>query len=99
MELFVSLEPEDVEKIAHLARLRIEAQNIPGYARNLSEILALVERMNSIDTQGVQPMAHPQDIHQRLRADEITESDQRDRFQKNAPQTEAGLYLVPKVIE
>jgi aspartyl-tRNA(Asn)/glutamyl-tRNA(Gln) amidotransferase subunit C len=99
MELFVSLEPEDVEKIAHLARLRIEAQDIPGYARNLSEILALVERMNSIDTQGVQPMAHPQDIHQRLRADEITESDQRDRFQKNAPQTEAGLYLVPKVIE
>lgn len=99
MELFVSLEPEDVEKIAHLARLRIEAQNIPGYARNLSEILALVDRMNSIDTQGVQPMAHPQDIHQRLRADEITESDQRDRFQKNAPQTEAGLYLVPKVIE
>ncbi len=99
MELFVSLEPEDVEKIAHLARLRIEAQDIPGYARNLSEILALVERMNSIDTQGVQPMAHPQDIHQRLRADEITESDRRDRFQKNAPQTEAGLYLVPKVIE
>jgi aspartyl-tRNA(Asn)/glutamyl-tRNA(Gln) amidotransferase subunit C len=99
MELFVSLEPEDVEKIAHLARLRIEAQNIPGYARNLSEILALVDRMNSIDTQGVQPMAHPQDIHQRLRADEITESDQRDRFQKNAPQAEAGLYLVPKVIE
>jgi aspartyl-tRNA(Asn)/glutamyl-tRNA(Gln) amidotransferase subunit C len=99
MELFVSLEPEDVEKIAHLARLRIEAQDIPGYARNLSEILALVERMNSIDTQGVQPMAHPQDIHQRLRADEITESDQRDRFQKNAPQIEAGLYLVPKVIE
>ncbi|MDQ3730805.1 MAG: Asp-tRNA(Asn)/Glu-tRNA(Gln) amidotransferase subunit GatC [Pseudomonadota bacterium] len=95
----MSLEPEDVEKIAHLARLRIEAQDIPGYARNLSEILALVERMNSIDTQGVQPMAHPQDIHQRLRADEITESDQRDRFQKNAPQTEAGLYLVPKVIE
>ncbi len=99
MELFVSLEPEDVEKIAHLARLQIEPQDIPDYARNLSEILALVERMTSIDTQGVQPMAHPQDIHQRLRADEITESDQRDRFQKNAPQTEAGLYLVPKVIQ
>ncbi len=99
MELFVSLEPEDVEKIAHLARLQIKPQDIPGYTRNLSEILALVERMNSIDTQGVQPMAHPQDIHQRLRADEVTEIDQRDRFQKNAPHTESGLYLVPKVIE
>jgi aspartyl-tRNA(Asn)/glutamyl-tRNA(Gln) amidotransferase subunit C len=95
----VSLKPEDIEKIAHLARLQIEAADIPGYARNLSEILALVEQMNSVDTQGVQPMAHPQDVHQRLRPDEVTEVDQRESFQRHAPLTETGLYLVPRVIE
>jgi aspartyl-tRNA(Asn)/glutamyl-tRNA(Gln) amidotransferase subunit C len=95
----VSLSPDDIRKIAHLARLQIDEQDIPGYARNLSEILALVEQMNSADTRGVQPMAHPQDISQRLRPDEVTEPDQRERFQRIAPQTEAGLYLVPKVIE
>jgi aspartyl-tRNA(Asn)/glutamyl-tRNA(Gln) amidotransferase subunit C len=95
----VSLTPEDIRKIAHLARLQIDEQDIPLYARNLSEILALVEQMNSADTSGVQPMAHPQDISQRLRPDEVTETDQRERFQRIAPQTEGGLYLVPKVIE
>jgi len=99
VEAAVSLSPEDVKQIAHLARLQIDEKGIPGYARDLSKILALVEQMNSVDTRGVQPMAHPQDISQRLRTDEITEIDQRERFQRIAPHTEAGLYLVPRVIE
>ena len=72
---------------------------IPGYARNLSDILALVEQLNAVDTAGVEPMAHPLDATQRLRPDEVTETDEREAFQAIAPQTEAGLYLVPKVIE
>ena len=93
------LERKDVESIAHLARLAISEADIPEYARNLSDILALVEQMGAVDTTGVPPMAHPLDAIQRLREDEVTEHDQRDRFQAIAPAVEAGLYLVPKVIE
>lgn len=93
------LSAEDIRRIAHLARLQIDEQDIPRYADSLSEILSLVEQLNTVDTQGVLPMAHPQDIAQRLRADEVTETDQRTRFQEHAPLTEAGLYLVPKVID
>ena len=95
----MSLEKADVEKIAHLARLSLNEADIPAYAENLSNILDLVEQMNSIDTSGVTPMAHPLDAVQRLRPDEVTEIDQRDHFQKIAPAVENGLYLVPKVIE
>ncbi|MDH5300778.1 MAG: Asp-tRNA(Asn)/Glu-tRNA(Gln) amidotransferase subunit GatC [Gammaproteobacteria bacterium] len=95
----MSLEKADVEKIAHLARLSLDEKDIPAYAENLSNILNLVEQMNSIDTSGVAPMAHPLDAVQRLRSDEVTEIDQRDHFQKFAPAVENGLYLVPKVIE
>ena len=95
----MSLERSEVESIAHLARLAVDEADIPRYAEELSRILDLVAQMNSVDTQGVAPMAHPQDVHQRLRADEVTESDQRDHFQGIAPQVENGLYLVPKVIE
>ncbi|MBA1149448.1 Asp-tRNA(Asn)/Glu-tRNA(Gln) amidotransferase subunit GatC [Ectothiorhodospiraceae bacterium WFHF3C12] len=95
----MSLEPSQVKEIAHLARLAIEEHDIPSYAKNLSEILAFVEQMNAQDTEGVEPMAHPLDMTQRLRPDEVTEPDQRERFQAIAPATEAGLYLVPKVIE
>ena len=95
----MSLGPDDVKKIAHLARLDINESDIAGYADNLSSILDLVEQMNSVDTTGVIPMAHPQDVAQRLRPDEVLEDNQRDKFQSVAPQTEAGLYLVPKVIE
>lgn len=93
------LNKSDVEKIAHLARLEINEADIPLYANNLSNILNLVEQMNAVDTSGVEPMAHPLDASQRLRPDLITERDQRERFQSIAPQVEAGLYLVPKVIE
>lgn len=94
-----SLQKEDIEKIAHLARLGIEEADVPGYARELSNILALVEQMSAVDTEGVTPMAHPLDAHQRLRDDIVTEQNQRDLLQANAPQIEAGLFLVPQVIE
>jgi aspartyl-tRNA(Asn)/glutamyl-tRNA(Gln) amidotransferase subunit C len=93
------LDPSEVENIAHLARLSIEAADVEPYARNLSAILAFVEQLNRVDTSDVLPMAHPLDTPQRLRADEVTETNQRDEFQAHAPQVEAGLYLVPKVIE
>lgn len=95
----MSLGPAEVAKIAHLARLAIREEDVPAYARNLSAILELVEQMNAVDTAGVVPMAHPLDMAQRLRADEIGEPDRRERFQAFAPRVEAGLYLVPKVIE
>ncbi len=95
----MSLTRSEVEKIAHLARLALREEDIALYARTLSDILELVEQMSAIDTQDVVPMAHPLDMVQRLRPDEVTESDQRDKFQAIAPQVEGGLYLVPKVIE
>jgi aspartyl-tRNA(Asn)/glutamyl-tRNA(Gln) amidotransferase subunit C len=95
----MSLERKDVEKIAHLARLEVAENDMPEYARNLSNILDLVAQMDSVNTDDVVPMAHPLDAVQRLREDVVTEADQRDHFQQIAPQTENGLYLVPKVIE
>ena len=95
----MSLTPEDVKKIAHLARLGIEEQAIAHYAQDLSNILDLVAQMNALDTDNVLPMAHPLDQTQRLRADVVTETNQREAFKAIAPQTEAGLYLVPKVVD
>jgi aspartyl-tRNA(Asn)/glutamyl-tRNA(Gln) amidotransferase subunit C len=99
MEHSMSLSNDEVEKIAYLARLQIDAGDIAQYAQDLSGILALVEQMEAVDTTGVEPMAHPQDVTQRLRDDEVTETNQRDKFQKIAPLTESGLYLVPKVLD
>jgi aspartyl-tRNA(Asn)/glutamyl-tRNA(Gln) amidotransferase subunit C len=93
------LEASQVEKIAHLARLGIDADDVPEYARNLSAILAFVEQLNRVDTAGVEPLAHPLEATQRLRPDVVTEPDEREKFLRNAPLTEAGLYLVPRVIE
>lgn len=95
----MSLDSDDVKRIAKLARLAIDELDIPGYANNLSNILNLVQQMESINTDDVAPMAHPLDAVQRLRVDEVTETDQRDHFQQQAPRTENGLYLVPRVIE
>jgi len=93
------LSAEEVKKIAHLARLGIEEQNVDAYASDLNGILTLMTQMAELDTTHVQPMAHPMDQVQRLRVDEVTEVNQRDYFQINAPKTEDGLYLVPKVID
>jgi aspartyl-tRNA(Asn)/glutamyl-tRNA(Gln) amidotransferase subunit C len=95
----MALDTEAVAGIAHLARLAIAPGECESYARSLSDILALVEQLNAADTAGVEPLAHPLEANQRLRADEVTEGDERDRFQRIAPRVEAGLYLVPKVIE
>ena len=95
----MQLTQQDVLKVAHLARLAIEPSEVEGFVKDLSQILELVEQMNAVDTTDVEPMAHPLDMSQRLRDDEVSESDRRDLYQQNAPQVEAGLYLVPKVIE
>ena len=93
------LTADDVNKIAYLARLGIDAKDVDSYVRDLSGILDLVAQMSDVDTENVQPMAHPLDQTQRLRADNVSEQDGRELFQTLAPEVEAGLYLVPKVIE
>lgn len=95
----MSIEIDEVIKIAKLACLKVDATDVQAYATNLSNILGLVEQMNAVDTTGVTPMSHPFDAVQRLREDVVTESDRRDDFMAIAPETENGLYLVPKVIE
>jgi aspartyl-tRNA(Asn)/glutamyl-tRNA(Gln) amidotransferase subunit C len=95
----MSLERSDVEKIAHLARLSVSNDELDAVASDLSNILNLVEQMDQADTEGVEPMAHPLHMVQRLREDRVTEQDQRELFQSIAPLTEDGLYLVPRVIE
>ncbi|HIF52330.1 MAG TPA: Asp-tRNA(Asn)/Glu-tRNA(Gln) amidotransferase subunit GatC [Thiotrichaceae bacterium] len=95
----MSLDKSEVEKIAWLARLAIDEQDIPDYSDELSNILELVERMNSVNTDGISPIAHPLELSARLRTDEVTETNQRDHFQKDAPLIDEGCYLVPKVIE
>lgn len=95
----MNLDESEVQKIAHLARLHVDADEAANIAGELSTILELVAKMEQRPTEGVEPMAHPLDAVQRLRADKITENDQRERFQSIAPAVEDGHYLVPKVIE
>lgn len=95
----MTLSKQEVESIAHLARLALSEEDIARYVDELSRILDLVEALQRVDTTGVSPLAHPLDTTQRLRPDVVTEGDQRELFQSIAPQTEAGLYLVPKFIE
>ena len=95
----MSLTLDQVKRIAHLARIETsdsEAQTTQGH---LNGIFQLIEQMQAVDTSGVEPMAHAQDVSQRLREDVVTEPDRRAAYQAVAPETEAGLYLVPKVIE
>jgi aspartyl-tRNA(Asn)/glutamyl-tRNA(Gln) amidotransferase subunit C len=96
----VTLTRRDVEGIAMLARLEISEAELPVYAISLSRIVGFFDQLSAAATEGVEPMAHPLENQvQALRDDQITESDQRDRYQGNAPLVAAGLYLVPKVIE
>ncbi len=95
----MSLTADNVKQIAHLARLGIEQQDVASYARDLSGMLDLMTQMGDLNTDGVEPMAHPMDQVQRLRTDVVTERDNREKFQAIAPQVDEGLYLVPKVIE
>ncbi|MCW2267996.1 Glutamyl-tRNA(Gln) amidotransferase subunit C [compost metagenome] len=95
----MALERCDVEKIAHLARLGLNEGDLPRTTDALNSILGLVDQMQAVDTTGIEPLAHPLEASQRLRADVVTESNQRESYQAIAPATENGLYLVPKVIE
>jgi aspartyl-tRNA(Asn)/glutamyl-tRNA(Gln) amidotransferase subunit C len=95
----MSVEQADIEKIATLARIRIDNKDIPEVANRLNDILAMVDKMQAVDTSNIEPMANPLDACQRLRADIPTEINQREAFQAIAPNTDQGLYLVPKVIE
>ncbi|HIF17730.1 MAG TPA: Asp-tRNA(Asn)/Glu-tRNA(Gln) amidotransferase subunit GatC [Cycloclasticus sp.] len=95
----MSIQSEDVLKIAHLARLGIQQEQVEAYTSDLSNIMKLVEQMNQVDTAGIEPMAHPLDQSQRLRSDVVTEVNQREALQQNASDTEDGLFLVPRVID
>ncbi|MFL0805708.1 MAG: Asp-tRNA(Asn)/Glu-tRNA(Gln) amidotransferase subunit GatC [Oceanobacter sp.] len=95
----MALEQDQVRNIAELARLQIDENQIGEYQQNLTSILDLVDQLSTADTTGVEPMAHPLDAVQRLRADAVTESNQREHFQTIAPATDNGHYLVPRVIE
>lgn len=95
----MKLSRQEVESIAHLARLEITEDEVPVYVDNLSRIIDFVNQLERAQTEGVEPMAHPLNMTQPLRVDEVIESDQRDLYQENASATEGGLYLVPRVIE
>jgi aspartyl-tRNA(Asn)/glutamyl-tRNA(Gln) amidotransferase subunit C len=95
----MSITKSAVERVAHLARIHIKPTDIDKYTLDLSQILDLVEQMNSVPTSEVEPLAHPQNIALRLRPDQVTEGNARDRLQAVAPVVEQGLYLVPRIIE
>jgi aspartyl-tRNA(Asn)/glutamyl-tRNA(Gln) amidotransferase subunit C len=95
----MSLGTDDVKRIAHLARIEISDSEAEATLQKLSGILGLIEQMQAVDTSGIEPMSHSQDVTQRLREDVVTKTNQREEFQKIAPAVENGLYLVPKVIE
>ena len=93
------LTPDDINKLAQLARINIDSEMVGEVAASITTILTLVDQLQAVDTHGVAPMSHPMDAVQRLRADIVTESNQRDALQAIAPATEDGLYLVPKVLD
>ncbi len=95
----MALERSDVEKIAHLARLGLTEAEVPQTTDTLNNILGLIDAMQAVDTTDIEPLAHPLEATQRLRADMVTETNQREAYQAIAPAVESGLYLVPKVIE
>ena len=95
----MALTLDDVKRIAQLARIEIAPDEAGEVLERMTGIFKLIEEMQAVDTEGVEPMAHAQDVILRLRTDVVTESDQHALFQSIAPQVEADLYLVPKVIE
>ena len=95
----MSLTSDHVKRVAQLARLGLTDAETTEILTQLNSILSLVDQMQQIDTKGVVPLAHPLDLEQTLRADAVTEVDQREKFQVTAPHADAGLYLVPRVVE
>jgi aspartyl-tRNA(Asn)/glutamyl-tRNA(Gln) amidotransferase subunit C len=99
----MALNPNDIERIAHLARLELQPVESERMLARINRFFSLVERMRSVDTTGIEPLAHPvaviQDVALRLRADVASEPDQREANQRSAPAVQDGLFLVPKVME
>ena len=95
----MSIEKTQVREIAWLARLAIEDEAMAGYAKDLADILALVEQMLAVDTSAVEALAHPLEIASQLRTDNVNEEDRRDDFQETAPLTKDGYYIVPRFVE
>lgn len=90
---------DDIAALAHLARINVNDDMVEETTNSINNILALVDQLQKADTDGVEPMSHPLDATQRLRADEVSESNERETLQANAPAVDKGLFLVPKVIE
>ncbi|RPJ47519.1 MAG: Asp-tRNA(Asn)/Glu-tRNA(Gln) amidotransferase subunit GatC [Betaproteobacteria bacterium] len=95
----MALTLDDVRRVAHLARIAVDDAEAGAALGQLTRVFGLIEQMQAVDVSGIEPMAHAQDLVLRLRPDVVTEGDQRERFQAIAPEVDAGLYLVPKVIE
>jgi aspartyl-tRNA(Asn)/glutamyl-tRNA(Gln) amidotransferase subunit C len=95
----MSLTPDDIGRLARLARIAIEPEESHAVLDRLNRVLGLVDQMRRVDTQGIEPMAHAVDVTQRLRPDEVREADRREAYQSVAPAVQEGLYLVPKVLE
>lgn len=95
----MTISRKDIEKVAVLARIRVDDEQVSALEKDLGNILDMVNQLGTANTDNVEPMAHPLDAVQRLRADTVTETNQREAFQATAPATDSGLYLVPRVIE
>ncbi len=95
----MAIDRSTIEGVAHLARLSISEDEVRQTTDKITAIMGLIDEMQAVNTDGVEPLAHPLDAVQRLRADEVTETNQREQLQANAPATEDGLFLVPRVIE
>jgi len=95
----MALTLDDVKRVAHLARIAVDEAEAKAALEQLNAVFALIAEMQAVDTRGIEPMSHALDVTQRLRADSVSESDQHELFQSNAPQVQDALYLVPKVIE
>lgn len=93
------MEASEIAKLAQLARINIETEMVDEVTESINSIVHLVDQLQAVDTTGVEPMSHPMDAVQRLRADVVTEVDQRDQLQTTAPAIDNGLFLVPKVID
>jgi len=95
----MALNTQDIKRIAYLARIQIDDQEAAQTLTKLTGIIGLIEQMQAVDTAGITPMSHSQDVVQRLREDVVTQKNQREAFQALAPATQDGLYLVPRVVE
>ena len=103
LHLRMKLTPDDLKRIAHLARITVSEADVAQLQAQLAGIFGLIDELQAVDTAGLEPLSHPlavvQDMAQRLREDCVTESDQRDANMANAPEQENGLFLVPRVLD